>query len=587
VARANFPKYPLLFFLVLGFAAVWPATASALVAPTAGGGKVGYLPLNPGSATSGALAPRGVLTPRRATVPTGSPPLEYHGGPVMHSQESFAIFWAPSGYSFPSGYEEAIETYLGDVAADSGKPSNVYSVSAQYTDETSHAIYSDSYGGSLVDTDAYGETCPVYNGFFGAEFTACVSDEKLQEELVSVVEAEGLPHGLAVEYYMVLPPEVGSCFEEGVGEFFCFDAKQGQVEPEGFCAYHSFVDGPELVYSNISYSPEDPLGCGVGQYPNGNSNGNADDTFSSLSHEANESITDPTLQAWYDEEGLEDGDECRNTPLGEDFGPPLGGSAGTETLFNQAIDGDHYYLQQEWSNDIEDCAQRVGPAQPVINAPSSAEVEEPVFFEAIDSIPGDGGIFGYEWEFGDGSQGEGPEITHSYSAPGVYTVNLTLTDDGGFAYSKTRQITVKNPEEPSGGEEEPSGGGGGSGSGGGSSGGGATVTSSSSSSSSAPNGPAPVPVAGIAVAAAKARVKGGVAAIKLTCRGGGPCSGVLKILDHGVIGRAAFHLGAGDKQVVKVRLSAGGLALLAKKPLSFKVALSGRGVRHRTLTLSS
>jgi hypothetical protein len=574
VARANPFKYPILLFLILIGGAAWPVSASALIAPTAGGGKVGYLPLNqtPGPLGGSPLAVH-------ATEPTGLPPLEYHGGPVMHSQEAFAVFWVPSGYSFPAGYEEAIETYLEDVAADSGKPSNVYSVSAQYTDEAGHATYNDSYGGSLVDTDAYGETCPEYSGLLGASYTACITDERMQEELTSVVEAEALPHGLGVEYYIVLPPEVGSCFEEEGGEFACFDTE--------FCAYHNFIEGPELVYSNISYSPEDPLACGVEQYPNGHSNGNADDTFSSLSHEANESITDPTLEAWYDKKGFENGDECRNTKFGEDYGPALGGSSGA--LFNEAINSDHYYLQQEWSNDIGDCAQRVGPPQVVITAPSSAEVGETVSFEAGNSIPGDGEISGYEWEFGDGSQGEGPEIAHSYSVAGTYTVKLTLTDDGGFTYSKTRPITVNNPEEPpeeEPSEEEPPGGGSG-GSGGGGSGG--TVTSSSSSSSSSPSvpsAPLPTPRAGIAIAATKAKVKGGVVAVRLACNGG-PCFGVIKLMDHGVIGHAAFHLAAGAKAVIKVRLSTKGLALLAKKPGSLDIALSGRGVRPRIVTLSS
>jgi hypothetical protein len=550
MTRAKQVKYPFFLFLILAALAAWPATAGALVAPTTGG-KVGYLPLNP--AATALSAPS---TPVHATVPTGSPPLEYHGGPVMHSQESFAIFWAPSGYSFPSGYEAAIETYLENVAADSGKPSNVYSVSAQYNDESGqHALYDDSYGGSLSDADSYGTTCPEYEGFFGAEFTACVTDEKMQEELVSVVEAEGLPHGLGTEYYMVLPPHVGSCFEGF--ELECFD--------EVFCAYHSFIEPQELVYSNISYSPEDPLGCGVGEYPNGHANGNADDTFSSLSHEANESITDPTIEAWFDEEGFENGDECRNTPFNEDYGPPLGGSSGA--LFNEAIGSGHYYLQQEWSNDIDDCAQRVDPASPVISGPASAAPGQAVALNGFSSIPGSGGIEAFEWQFGDGSGATGGAVTHAYSAPGTYTVTLTVYDDGEFSFSNSRQITIKTPE----------------GSGGGSGGGGATTSSGGSSGSGKGGGSGSK--AGLAVAAGTAKVKHGKAAVKLSCHGSGPCSGTIRLLDNGVIGHVSFHLAAGATKVFKVQLTSAGLTLLAKKSGGLKVSLSGSGVKHRSLTL--
>src|SRR5664279_2883191 len=115
---------PSVLIAVCGFA-LSASPAGAVVVNTENG-PVSYLPLN------GATTPGG--SPLHSSVPTGEPPLLYHGGPVMHSQQSYAIFWAPAGYSFPSGYTTAIEGFLKNVATDSGKASNVYSVSAQYTD---------------------------------------------------------------------------------------------------------------------------------------------------------------------------------------------------------------------------------------------------------------------------------------------------------------------------------------------------------------------------------------------------------------------------------------------------------------------
>jgi hypothetical protein len=417
---------------VLAAYAVVATPAGAVVTNTEAG-RVSYLPLNEAAAPHGG-------GPVPNTFPTGEPPLEYHGGPVMHSQIAYAIFWAPSGYSFPAGYASAITGFLQNVAADSGKPSNVYSVSAQYTDGSGHATYIDSYGGSTSDTHAYptSGTCPTYTGF-GESFTACVSDQKMEVEVELVANEQGWPTGLGAEYYVVLPPHAGSCFDEAGSS--CFD--------DEFCAYHSYTLATERIYSNISYSPGDPLGCGVGQYPNGHANGNVDDTLSSLSHEANESITDPTLEAWYDEEGFENGDECRNTPFEEDYGPPLGGSSGT--LFNQAIGAGHYYLQQEWSNDIDDCAQRVDPPVPTISNPGAVTAGQPAFFNGGASSPGSGGISSYGWDFGDGGTAKGPSPTHTFQAPGTFTVTLTLEDDGGFTFSTTRQIAVVAPASGGGG----------------------------------------------------------------------------------------------------------------------------------------
>jgi hypothetical protein len=414
---------------ILGASLIAVAALSLCAAPAGAvitnipGGRVSYLPLN----EAGPVHPSG---PKHFTFPSGEPPLEYHGGPVMHSQTAYAIFWAPSGFSFPSGYTSAIEGFLQNVATDSGKTSNVYSVSAQYTDGTGHATYSDSYGGSVTDTHAYPSsgTCAPYTS--AETYTACITDANMQEEVNTEVAAQGWPHGLGSEYYVVLPPHAGSCFttsNEG-----CFD--------EEFCAYHNFTESPLTVYANISYSPGDVAACGVGEYPNGISNGFADDTFSGLSHEANESITDPTLEAWFDAEGFENGDECRGTPFEEDFGEPLGGSAGT--LFNQSIAGADYYLQQEWSNDIGDCAQRVRPATPAITDPGPITAGRPVVLDGSGSSPGSGGIASYNWNFGDGGTGSGATVSHAFAAPGVFTVTLTLADDGTFTYATSRQVSV-------------------------------------------------------------------------------------------------------------------------------------------------
>ncbi len=432
--------------------ATMATTAGAVVTNTPDGGRIGYLPLSQAASPSGGA-------PIHSTVPTGEPPLEWHGGPVMHSHAAYAILWAPSGFSFPAGYAGAIEAFFKNVAADSGRSTNVYSVGAQYTDGTGNATYSDSFGGSVVDTHAYptSGTCAPYTGFFGVEYTSCISDQKMAAEVNTVVTEQGWPRGLGAEYYVVLPPHAGSCFE-ATGTS-CFDLE--------YCAYHNYAESANVVYANISYSPGDVLGCGVGEYPNGHSNGNVDDTLSSLSHEANESITDPTLEAWYDEEGYENGDECRNTPFEEDYGAPLGGSTGS--LFNQEIGSGHYYLQQEWSNNIDDCAQRVEAASPAISGPSQLAPGQSGNFDGSGSLPGETEIVSYGWKFSDGATASGASVSHAFAATGSFSVTLTLKDEWGLLYSTTKQVAVAQPSTGGGGET----------------GGGGATTSTASQSSSA------------------------------------------------------------------------------------------------------
>jgi len=103
---------------------------------------------------------------------------------------------------------------------------------------------------------------------------------------------------------------------------------------------------------------------------------------------------------------------------------------------------------------------------------------------------------------------------------------------------------------------------------------------------------APTPVAGTAVVAGTAKVKGGKAQLKLTCTGEGPCKGSLKLtakIKSGgktknlTIGKGSFSLAAGAKKTLKVKLSGPAKKALAKGPLKAKV--KGSGVRTSTVKL--
>jgi len=90
-------------------------------------------------------------------VPLGSSTnLEYGGGPLLLRNTTRVIYWEPSGSKVSARYHSLVQQFLGDVAADSGRPSNPFAVTTQY-DNASHEYikYSSTYGGAYVDTDAY------------------------------------------------------------------------------------------------------------------------------------------------------------------------------------------------------------------------------------------------------------------------------------------------------------------------------------------------------------------------------------------------------------------------------------------------
>ncbi len=130
----------------------------------------------------------------------GNPPLLSGGGSAVGTPSTtgentvHALFWAPPGYSFPSGYEAGIETYLTDVAAASGTSSNVYSVATQYTDAlragTPHLRYLVHAGAPVVVGDAYPSGGCTPDSGSGESYQACLTDSQIRSELTGTLPAK-------------------------------------------------------------------------------------------------------------------------------------------------------------------------------------------------------------------------------------------------------------------------------------------------------------------------------------------------------------------------------------------------------------
>ena len=72
------------------------------------------------------------------------------------------------------------------------------------------------------------------------------------------------------------------------------------------------------------------------------------------------------------------------------------------------------------------------PPVPLFDAPEPPVlVSEAVRFDASRSYDADGSILSYLWDFGDGATGDGQIVDYAWTAPGIYRVSLTVTDDSG------------------------------------------------------------------------------------------------------------------------------------------------------------
>lgn len=348
--------------------------------------------------------------------------LSYGGGPVLHANRTHVIFWQPSGsgLSFEPGYKALVERFLTDVAADSHRTTNPYSLSGQYTDSGGPAAYDSTYGGSVTTEDplpANGCTEPLITG---PGWTVCLTDAQLSQEITDVVRSRHLPTTSRDVYFLVTPKGLGSCTDASSRS--C--ALGGQVS--GYCGYHSETPDATITYAVIPYNAV-PGHC---QSDNPRPNGNpADPTLSTLSHEHNEIITDPAGDGWIDNQGNENGDLCISN-----FGPSIGGSG--DSAYNEVIHGGRYFLQEEWSNADRGCQPRTSPGSASFAVRRRGRG---VSLAARASAPGRG-IVAYRWAFGDGRTGAGPRVRHRYARPGRYRVTLRAVDSWGDWALYTRAI---------------------------------------------------------------------------------------------------------------------------------------------------
>jgi len=71
-----------------------------------------------------------------------------------------------------------------------------------------------------------------------------------------------------------------------------------------------------------------------------------------------------------------------------------------------------------------------------------------VVFNASASSDPDGTITNYSWSFGDDSEGNGKDVTHTYPANGTYEVSLTVTDNGNAKNTSKKGVAVELAVEP-------------------------------------------------------------------------------------------------------------------------------------------
>lgn len=81
-------------------------------------------------------------------------------------------------------------------------------------------------------------------------------------------------------------------------------------------------------------------------------------------------------------------------------------------------------------------------------SPSAPLTGTDVTFDGSASVSPTGRIVAYAWDFGDGSTGSGPTVTHRFGLGGSYIVKLTVADDRNLSASDTKTVVVTDSGAP-------------------------------------------------------------------------------------------------------------------------------------------
>jgi hypothetical protein len=219
--------------------------------------------------------------------------MTWHGGAILVSNKTQAIFWGTSWTSYTGDIITGLDTFFGGFGG-----SNYAKASTEYTGSNGQVTASSSYLGHVIDATA----AP----------SRALSVTSAVAEACKMTNNNPDPNALYLIYT-----------ETGAGHV-------------SYCAWHSYGTCSNGAPVQVAYMPNITgiAGCDPQDtYGTGHSQGLAA-LANVTAHELSEAITDPRNGGWYDSAGAENGDKCAWS-----FTGPV-------RLSNSSV----WKLQGEWSN---------------------------------------------------------------------------------------------------------------------------------------------------------------------------------------------------------------------------------------------
>jgi hypothetical protein len=231
--------------------------------------------------------------------------ISYHGGPVILNTTNAYIIWYGD---WAAGSQSILTTLLSSMG---GSP--YFNINTTYYNGSNvHVSNAVHFAGSTTDHYSLGKS---------------LSDSNIQQIVANAITS-GLTKDTNGVYFVLTAADV--------------------AETSGFltqyCGWHTrgTISGSDIKYSFVG-NPANGMSACADQSTSPNGDAPADAMASVISHELEEAVTDPDLNAWYDTRGQENADKCAWT-----FGTTSTASNGSK--YNMTLGGLQYLIQRNWVN---------------------------------------------------------------------------------------------------------------------------------------------------------------------------------------------------------------------------------------------
>ena len=232
--------------------------------------------------------------------------INYNGGPILLGTTHIYFIWYGSWDGSSIGILSNLASHIGG--------SQYFNINTGYFDGTGASVSNSvSFAGSTNDPYSQGHN---------------LTDTSIWLVVANALNQHNLPIDSNGVYYVLTS---GDVHVSGFGSSFC--GWHSQQSYNNTNIQYAFVGNPD---------PAELNGCAE-QIVSPNANTGADAMANIITHELEESVTDPGLNAWYDSSGNEIADRCAWT-----FGTTYPAAGNSKANMN--LGGMDYLIQQDWVN---------------------------------------------------------------------------------------------------------------------------------------------------------------------------------------------------------------------------------------------